>query len=46
MNDPSWQAMKYADIDNIFHPARKITTKEERYPDGRFKSYTVEAKVI
>lgn len=46
MNDPSWQAYKYADIDNIFKPARKFVTNEERYLDGKFKSFTVEAIVI
>lgn len=43
--DPSWQKVTFDDINEIFKAdPSSYHVEETRYPDGRFKSFTVETR--
>jgi len=45
INDPSWKKIDYSDIEAIFKAQpSSYHVEEKRYPDGRFKSFTVETR--
>ena len=45
MDEPEWQKIDYSDIEEIFKAKpSSYHVEEKRYPDGRFKSFTVDTR--